>query len=117
MFIVHQRKVKFFSGISTRDKNDGNKKMILNLKKIDKFVNYKHFNMESINNIIHLIKPNVYMVSINLKDSFFSVPIHSDHQKFTSMPTGNGPAMRIFTKISKVSFEHLRSQRPTQLYM
>ena len=31
--------------------------------------------MESINNIINLIKPNVYMTSINLKDAFFSVPI------------------------------------------
>ena len=77
--------------------------------------------MESINNVIKLIKPNVYMASIDLKDAFFSVPIHNDHQKylkfifgnlfqFTSMPNGYGPAMRIFTKISKVPFGHLRSQ-------
>ena len=91
------------------------------MKKINKFVNYKHFKMESINNVINLIKPNVYMASIDLKDAFFSVPIHYDHQKylkfifgnlfqFTSMPNGFGPAMRIFTKISKVPFEHLRGQ-------
>ena len=45
--------------------------MILNLKKFKKFVNYKHFKMEFINNIINLIKPDVYMASIDLKDPFF----------------------------------------------
>ena len=52
------------------------------------------------------------MVSIDLKDAFFSVTIHNDHQnylkfifgnfQFTSLPNGYGPAMRTFTKISKV---------------
>ena len=112
---------EFISDIFTRDKKDDNKRMILNFKKFNKFVNYKHFQMESINNIISLIKPNVYMASTDLKDAFFSVPIHYDYQKylkfifgnlfqFTSMPNGYGPAMRIFTKISKVPFGHLRSQ-------
>ena len=61
------------------------------------------------------------MTCIDLKDAFFSVPIHNDHQKylkfmfgnlfqFTSMPNGYGLPMRIFTKISKVPFGHFRSQ-------
>ena len=76
--------------------------------------------MESIN-VINLIKPNVYMTSINLKDAFSSVPINHDHPKYlkfmftnlfqlTSMYNGYGPAMRIFTKTSKVPFGHLRNQ-------
>ena len=100
---------EFIFRIFTRDKKDSNKRMILNLKKFNKFVNYKHFKMESINNVINPIKPNVNM----------AVPIHNDNQKylkyifgnlfqFTSMPNGYGPAMRIFTKISKVPF---RSER------
>ena len=75
--------------------------------------------MESI--VINLIKPNVYMTCIDLKDAFFSVLIHNDHQKylkfmfgnlfqFTSMPNGYGLPMRIFTKMSKVPFGHFRSQ-------
>ena len=93
--------------------------MILNLKKL--FVNYKHFEIESVNNVVNLNKPNVYMESTDLKDGFFSVRIHNYHQKylksifgnlfqFTSMPDGYGPAMRILTKISKVPSRHLRSQ-------
>ena len=110
---------QFVSGIFTRDKKDGNKRMILNLKKFNKIVNYEHFKMETINNVLNIIQPNVYMASIDLKDAFFSVPVHIDHQKFlkfyhkflfqfTCMPQGYGPAMRVFTKISKVPFSELR---------
>ena len=73
--------------------------------------------MESTNNIINLIKPNVYMTSVDLKDAFFSVPIHKSILnlfgnlfQFTSMPNSYGHPMRIFTIISKVPFGHLRSQ-------
>ena len=38
--------------------------------------------MESINSVLNIIKPNVYMASIDLKDTFFSVPVHSTHQKY-----------------------------------
>ena len=73
--------------------------------------------MESIN-VINLIKANVYTTSTDLKKkAFFSVPIHNDHQMYLKFLFGNlfqsTPclmAMRIFTKISKVSFGRLRSQ-------
>ena len=75
--------------------------------------------MESINNVINLIQPNLCMVS-NFKDALFSVAVHVDDQKFlkfifdnlfrfTCIPNGYGPAMRVFTKISQVPFSHLRS--------
>ena len=76
--------------------------------------------MESIN-FITLVKPNVYVTSIDLKDAFSSVLIRNNRPKylkfmfgnlfqFTSMSNGYGPAMRKFTKISNVPFGHLRSQ-------
>ena len=80
---------EFVSGIFTRHKKDGNKRMILNLKKCNKFVNYKHFKMASINNFINLIKPNVHMTSIDLKDASFSVPIHNDHKKYLTFIFGS----------------------------
>ena len=77
--------------------------------------------MESINNVIKLIKSNVYMASIDLKDACFSLLIHNDHQKYLkfilgnlfqlmSVPNGYGPAMRISTEISREPFGHLKSQ-------
>ena len=44
--------------------------------------------MESINNLINFINPNVYMASIDLKDAFFSGPIHNVHQKYLKLMFG-----------------------------
>ena len=103
---------ELISDILMRGKKDGNIRMILNLKTFNKFVNYKHFKMESINNVINLIKPNIYMASIDLKDASFSVRIHNDHKKylkfifgnflkFTSMPDGYGTVARYLLKYQK----------------
>ena len=77
--------------------------------------------MESLQNELELIRPGVYMASIDLKDVFYLVPVHKDHQayltffeeeylKFVCMPNGYGPAMQIFTKISKIPFSILREK-------
>ena len=77
--------------------------------------------MESLQNVLELIRPGVYMASIDLKDAFYSIPVHKKHQaystffvdeylKFVCMPNGYGPAMRLFTKISKISFSILREK-------
>ena len=70
----------FVSGVFTRSKNNGSKWMILNLKRLNKFVNCKHLKMESIQVVLELIKTGVYMESINLKYTFYSVPVYKNHQ-------------------------------------
>lgn len=112
---------EFISGLFTRPKKDGSKRMILNLKRLNLHIEYNKFKMESIQNVLQCIEKNCYMASVDLKDAFFSVPIYSEHQKylkfthrdqlykFISMPNGYGPAMRVFTKLLKVPFSYLRS--------
>jgi len=111
--------LEFISGVFTREKKDGTKRMILNLKHFNTHINYKHFKIESIQNVLNVVKPNAFMASIDLKDAFYSVPIYKEHQKylkffhkklykFVCLPNGYGPAMRVFTKITKVPFSHLR---------
>lgn len=60
----------FLPEVFKRAKKDGNKRMILSLKKCNKVINYKHFQMESIKNVTNL-KPHVYLGLIYLKDAFF----------------------------------------------
>ena len=99
----------------TRDKNDNTKCLILNMKNLNQSVKYKHFNMESIQNLLNMIEPEVFITSIDLKYAFFSVPIYEenvkilklfvkDYCKFVYMSNGYGPAMCIFTKITKTQF-------------
>ena len=85
--------------------------MILNLK-IYKFVNYKHFNMLSINNAFTIIGPCEYMAASDLTDAFFfytytfylskisKIYILSLISIISCMSNGYGPAIRVFTKIS-----------------
>ena len=41
--------------------------MILNLKQFNTHITYRHFKMESINQVIDIVRPNLYMASIDLR--------------------------------------------------
>ena len=56
--------------------------MILNLKQLNKHTEYEHFIMESLPSILIIIRPNCWMSSVDLKDGFYTAPIHPEHQKF-----------------------------------
>ena len=113
---------QFVSTVFLREKKDGTFRMILNLKDFNKWVNYNHFKMDSIHTCTQLMKPNCYMGSIDLKDAYFSIPIHKHHQKylkfywkstlyqFTCLPQGLACAPRLFTKLMKPVFASLRER-------
>jgi hypothetical protein len=72
----------FVSPIFTRPKKDGTLRMILNLKSLNKFITYYHFKMETVWSAIRSMTPGCYMASIDLKDAYYSVPIHADYHKY-----------------------------------
>ena len=37
--------------------------------------------MESLQNVLHMIKSGVWMASVDLQDAYYSVPIHEEYQK------------------------------------
>ena len=67
-----------------------------------------------------MMKPGSYMASIDLKDSYYTLPVHPDHQKFlkfkfngnlyqyTCLPNGLSSAPRIFTKLLKPVYSTLQ---------
>ena len=109
-----------FSNVFLRPKPDSSFRMILNLKKLNKYVEAPYFKMASIKNVLCKTEPGVWMGSVELKDAFFPIPIHSDYRKFfkfihkripyefNSMPNGYSDAMRVFTKVLKPGFSYLR---------
>ena len=74
--------------------------------------------MENLQDVLHLMKPGVW--SIDLKDAYYTIPVHPEHQKYlsfiwedtlycyTCMPNGYSKAPYLFTKILKVPLAHLR---------
>jgi len=67
-----------------------------------------------------MVRPGAFIASVDLKDAFFSVPIHKQDQnllkflykgqlyKFTCLPNGYRDAPRCFTKLLKPVFATLR---------
>ena len=52
-----------------RPKPDGSYRTILNLKTFNEVVQYHHFEMDTLESAIRIIKPDRNMVSIDLKDT------------------------------------------------
>ena len=113
---------EFISTILTTLKKDGSRRLILNLKKLNKFIAYKKFKMETLKCAIFLLKKNAWMTVLDLKDAYYSVPITLEHRKylkfyfqgqlycFTCLPNGLSCAPRVFTKLLKPVFATLKSQ-------
>ena len=51
---------------------------MINLKSLKKYLEYKHFKIQTLQNILALIKPNCYVATIGLKDDNYSVKIDGD---------------------------------------
>ena len=70
---------------------------------------------------LKLIQAGCFMASVDLKDAYYSIPVHPEHRKylmfkwegqyyqFTCLPNGLSSAPRVFTKILKPVYSHLRS--------
>ena len=57
--------------------------MILNLKELNKNIEYFHFKMETLKNALALVKPNrVFFCSLGLKDAYFSVHVNKSSQEY-----------------------------------
>jgi len=93
---------------------------VFNLRKLNQYVAYEHFKMESMTMLPALIQPKDWVVKMDLKDAYFCVPIAPEHQPllgfwwenqaymFQVCPFGLGSAPRLFTKILKPVVSFLR---------
>ena len=112
----------YISPIFLREKTDGTQRLILNLKKLNRHLEYKYFKIKTLQTILTLIQPNWYMATIDLKDAYNSVKIANDNTcflkflcnskllKFVVLPNGLSPGPRKFTKITKYPLAMLRMQ-------
>lgn len=103
-------------------KADDSLRIILNLKELNKYVEYHHFKMDNIKAVLANVTRGCYMATIDLKQAYHSVKIQEGYQKylkfswdaelfqFTCYPNGLGPCPRKFTKLMKVPMSFLRER-------
>ena len=120
---------EYISTIFVRPKKDGGHRLILNLKNLNEHVEYHHFKMDTLQSAIRLMTPNCYMASVDLRDAYYSVPIHNEDKKylrfcwkgklfqFTCLPNGLACAPGLFTKILKPVYVTLRAEGALECWL
>ena len=117
-----EKKVILFLQSLLGKKKDEGMCSILNIKQLNIQVSYQHFKMESLSDVFKIIQPNCWMASVDLKVTFYTIPIHNAYQKYfkfmwyqkfhkyLAIPNGYFDAMRTFTKMLKPPFATLQKQ-------
>ena len=94
--------------------------MILNLKIFNEFLKFKHCKLELIEDALDIVMESGCFGSANLKDTYYSIPIHETYQKYLKLfwkeeyyhyivlPNGFSPPVRVFTKDFTSPFKYLR---------
>jgi hypothetical protein len=112
--------VEIISNIFIRQKKDKSYRVILNLKNPNSYVEYNYFRMESLQSALNIMKQGCYMVSVDLKDTYYSVPLAIEQSKcmrfiwkeelfqFTCLVMGLACSPIKFTKLMKLVFSDLR---------
>ena len=113
-------KKDFLRNVFLRLKHDGGYRMILNLKQFNRYVDYAHFKMESLQNILDLVTENCFMCILDLSNAYLMVPIGRKYIQFLKfwfngkvycyvcLPFGISSAPRKFTKLLKPIIAWLR---------
>lgn len=112
----------FVSNIFSRPKPNGSIRLIIDLTELNNHLVKEHFKMDHIEVAINMVSQGSFMASIDLRDAYYSVPLHNSTKpficfiwkgeifQFNCVPFGLSPAPRIFTKILKPIFSEFRKQ-------
>ena len=79
---VNPHPSQLLSRILLVKKANGKNRMIIDLSLLNLRIHKNSFKMKYIDHIWKLLEPNDFMVSIDLADAFFSIPVHDDYKKY-----------------------------------
>lgn len=71
---------QYISKIFIVSKSNGSSRLVINLKSLNKFVLTSHFKIEDHKLVQKLLTRNSYMATIDLKDAYYSSPVHKQHR-------------------------------------
>ena len=89
---VSAHAVCFVSALFLVPKKGGQWRPVVNLRPLNRFIQYEHFKMEGIHLVRDLLQEGDCLAKINLKDAYFTVAVAPHHRKYQlaqSMPTAS----------------------------
>ncbi|OXA40675.1 putative enzymatic polyprotein [Folsomia candida] len=111
---------QFVSPIFLVPKPDGSKRFIINLKRLNEYLQYSKFKMEDLRSAIRLMENDCYMTTIDLKNAYYLISIRKTDRKFlrfswkgqlyqfNCLCFGLSSAPRTFTNILRPVMRYLR---------
>ena len=69
-------------------KKGGQMRPVIIHKKLNEWVKPQYFKMEGTGTLKELMRVNDWMVKVDFKDAYFTIPIHTDHQPFLRFRVG-----------------------------
>jgi len=66
----------FYSTLYLVSKKGDQMRPVINLKRLNEWVIPQHFKMEGMGTLRELLKVDDWMVEVDLKDAYFTIPIH-----------------------------------------
>lgn len=108
---VSQQGMGMYSPLFLVQKKSGAWRPVIDLTHLNRFIKKERFKMETLSTIQQSVQPGDWMVSIDLKDAYFHVPIAENfqqflrfsvgnlHLQFTCLPFGLSTSPRVFSKV------------------
>jgi hypothetical protein len=116
-------KPAFYSHLFLVPKKDGGFRPVLNVSRLNRYINCPHFQMETVRQVRHAVEPEDWSFSIDLTDAYLHVPIHPKSYKylrlalskeevycFRVLPFGLNTAPLVFTRVATAVAALLRTQ-------
>lgn len=114
---------QFISSYFLIPKTDGSFRFVLNLKRLNRFIETRHFKLEDGRTAAKLISKYDFLAKLDLENAYFLIPIDENSSRylrfifqgqyfeFLCLPFGLNVAPCIFTKVLKPVVNYLREKR------
>ena len=118
----------FFSRLFLVRKRNGGWRPVINLSRLNRFVQTPHFRMETLDSMRLALRKGDWVASLDLKDAYFHVPIHPMSRrylrfffrgktyKFVALYFGLSTALYVFTHLVKAVVRHCRRRLGLRLH-
>ena len=112
----------FYSRIFLVPKKNGKLRLIIDLSRLNTFLDIQSFRMETANKVRQAIQPNDWAFSLDLTDAYLHVPIHRQSRKylrfclkgqayqFKALPFGLATSPYVFTRLMVAIATYLRKR-------
>ena len=72
----------FYSRLFLVQKASGSWRPIIDLSTLNDYITSSHFHMETPQSVLRSIRPDDWMISLDLQDAYLQVPVHHDSRRY-----------------------------------